>query len=231
VNADNEHLAFASYPSHVRVVRCGFSVGATDVRGEISRGDGRVAIRLSPGGPVLRTSLGFGWFRHNLLLAAAVARHLGMSEDAIAAAASSLAPAPLRGEVRSAGAATLLVDCYNSNPLSAAAALDEMHGRSGQKSAVLGDMLELGPDAPGHHEELGRKAARAGVTDVVFVGAHGSDFMRGFGDAGRVHAHRSPGEAKMSFERLCERGGTILVKASRGVGLERLLAREEAAHE
>ena len=125
---------------------------------------------------------------------------------------------------------TLLVVCYNSNPLSAAAALREIGARGGRRSAVLGDMLELGGQAPELHWDLGREAARAGLTDVVYVGQFGTDFERGLAGSARCSIHDSTTAARDSFARLVKDGGTILVKASRSVGLEKLVAWEEEAH-
>ncbi len=228
INADNPWLADANYPSHVRVVRCGFGPRATDVRGEVVPSAGAVAIRLSAGGPVIGTQLAFGVLRHALLLASAIARHLGIDESVIAAAAAAIRPAALRGEVRQVGDATVLVDCYNSNPLSAAAAMEEMKVRPGRKSAILGDMLELGAAASESHAELGRLCAQSGITNVLFIGMHGADFARGFGGKGHLTWRRTTGESHDDAARLLDAGGLVLMKGSRGIGLERLLAMEVA---
>jgi UDP-N-acetylmuramoyl-tripeptide--D-alanyl-D-alanine ligase len=145
-------------------------------------------------------------------------------------AARAIGPAPLRGEVRRINGATLLVDCYNSNPLSAEAALREIGSRDGRRSAVLGDMLELGGKAPELHRDLGRAAAQAGLTEVIYVGEYGPDFAAGLGPTSACTVHVSAVDARSSFSRLVKAGGTILVKGSRGVGLERLIEHEEATH-
>jgi UDP-N-acetylmuramoyl-tripeptide--D-alanyl-D-alanine ligase len=231
INADCEILDRANFPQHVRVIRVGFSRRATDVRGEARRGDdGRLAVRLDPGASWIDTRLTYGVLQTSLLLAAAVARHLGVRDEDLASAARDIGPAPLRGEVKRINGATLLVDCYNSNPLSAAAALKEIGSRGGRRSAVLGDMLELGGQAPELHWDLGREAAKAGLTDVIYIGQFGDDFEKGLAGSARCHVHPSTTAARESFARLVKDGGTILVKASRSVGLERLVAWEEEAH-
>jgi len=230
VNADCEALATASFPAHVRVVRCGFGRDV-DVRGEARRdSDGRLAVRLKNGGPWLETGLAYGVLRHSLLLAAVAARHLGISDDELVRAARAIRPAPLRGEIRRINGATLLVDCYNSNPLSAVAALREIAGRAGKRSAVLGDMLELGGQAPELHRELGREAAKSGLDEVLYVGEHGDAFLEGLAGHSGCTVRHSTVEAGDVFARMVKAGGTILVKASRGVHLERLVEAEEAAH-
>jgi UDP-N-acetylmuramoyl-tripeptide--D-alanyl-D-alanine ligase len=178
----------------------------------------------------LDTRLSYGVLETSLLLAAAAAKHLGVTDDELAAAAREIAPAPLRGEVKRLNGATLLVDCYNSNPLSAAAALREIGSRGGRKTAVLGDMLELGGRAPELHWDLGRQAAQAGLSEVIYVGSFGQDFEKGLAGSSTCVIHPGVPEARESFSRLVREGGTILVKASRGMGLERLVEGEEADH-
>jgi UDP-N-acetylmuramoyl-tripeptide--D-alanyl-D-alanine ligase len=224
VNADDAALASARYPDGVVVERVGFAAAAARRAIGVERSDGAPALRLSPGGPeIAAPSFPFAFVRSNLLLAAAVASDLGVSEEALAAAAPGLKPSAMRGEARRCGAALVLVDCYNANPLSAERALEELSRREGRRVAVLGDMLELGPDAPRFHAELGRKTALAGVRDAVFVGAHGEDFRRGFGAAGSLTLRKSAADAVEDFRGLVGEPGTVLLKASRGVGLERVL--------
>jgi UDP-N-acetylmuramoyl-tripeptide--D-alanyl-D-alanine ligase len=213
------------------VVRCGFGERATGVRGEARRGaDGRLAVRIRPDGPWLETKLAYGVLAHSLLLGAAAAAHLGVGPGELVRASQGIGPAPLRGEIRRINGATLLVDCYNSNPLSAIAALREIATREGPRSAVLGDMLELGGQAPDLHRELGREAARCGLEQVLYVGEHGASFEEGLEGRSGCVVRLSTGDAQEAFARMVKKGGTILVKASRGVGLERLIETEEAAH-
>ena len=79
----------------------------------------------------------------------------------------------LRGERVLLGmGATVINDCYNANPLSMRAALDDLatHESAGRRIAVLGDMLELGPGEDEHHRDIGAYAATAGVDVLVTVG-------------------------------------------------------------
>src|SRR3712207_9199430 len=75
-----------------------------------------------------------------------------------------------RGELR--GGILLLNDCYNANPISMRAALENLASRdaSGRHVAVLGGMAELGPDAPRFHGEVGALARGLGVAPVIGVG-------------------------------------------------------------
>ena len=97
--------------------------------------------------------------------------------------------AALRGErVALARGATVVNDCYNANPLSMRAALDELASQepAGRRVAVLGDMLELGPGEREHHREIGSYAAAAGVDVLIAVGPRSAAMLDTFG--GEAHA-------------------------------------------
>jgi len=111
------------------------------------------------------------------------------------------------------GGGLLINDSYNANPVSMRAALDHLLERAeGRRTvAVLGEMAELGPDAPRYHEEIARAAARVEV--VVGVGG----LARGYG--GEVWAPTAE-EAVPLVRGLVRPGDAVLVKGSRAIGLE-----------
>jgi UDP-N-acetylmuramoyl-tripeptide--D-alanyl-D-alanine ligase len=118
---------------------------------------------------------------------------------------------------------TLIDDCYNANPMSMRAALDELAvtvaRRPGSRAvAVLGDMLELGAAAPDLHGELGRYASAAGVELLVTVGEQ----ARAIGDQfAREHYHATEAaQAARLLPTLVRAQDVVLVKGSRGVKLE-----------
>lgn len=130
-------------------------------------------------------------------------------------------PPALRGEVvELPGGARVLNDCYNANPLSMRAALAEMQMQdvSGRRVAVLGDMLELGPDEIALHREIGAVAASSGVEVLVTVGPLAAAMLETFDGEGV--AVRDAREAAAAARELVAPGDVVLVKASRGVGLE-----------
>jgi UDP-N-acetylmuramoyl-tripeptide--D-alanyl-D-alanine ligase len=127
----------------------------------------------------------------------------------------------LRGErVELARGATVVNDCYNANPLSMRAALDDlaMQDPAGRRVAVLGDMLELGPGEREHHREIGAYAAASGVELLIAVGPRSAAMLETFG--GEAHAVPDAGAAAALADELVGPGDVVLVKASRGVGLE-----------
>ncbi len=169
----------------------------------------------------------------NCLAAAACAWALGVPLVEIAAAVAGAAPAAHRGVVhRLAGGAVVIDDAYNSNPaallraLEGAAALGLSHAAAGRRWAVLGDMLELGPEAPRFHREAGEEAARRGFSPVAGVGELARELVAGAAASGAetIWFADAAGAAEWAAGRLAP-GDVVLVKGSRGVGLEAVVAR------
>jgi UDP-N-acetylmuramoyl-tripeptide--D-alanyl-D-alanine ligase len=136
---------------------------------------------------------------------------------------------PLRGErVELPRGALVINDCYNASPLSMRAALDELSSEParGRRIAVLGDMLELGEREADLHREVGAAAGDAGVDVLVTVGPRAVAMLDAFdGDA---YAVADAAEAASLTGELIEAGDVLLVKGSRGVGLE--VVAEALAH-
>jgi UDP-N-acetylmuramoyl-tripeptide--D-alanyl-D-alanine ligase len=158
--------------------------------------------------------------RHNLLntlAAVAAARAVGVHPSGRV----DVRFGALRGErVALARGATVVNDCYNANPLSMRAALDDlaMQDTAGRRVAVLGDMLELGPAEREHHAEIGAYAASAGVELLIAVGPRSRAMLDRYD--GEAHAAADAAEAAVLARELVRPGDVVLVKASRGVGLE-----------
>ncbi len=167
----------------------------------------------------------------NVLAGLAVGLDAGVPLDAMAARAATLAPAAHRGEVRTlASGVTVIDDAYNANPLAVERALDVLGAEPGRRVAVLGEMLELGPDAASLHARVGRAAARAGVAILVTVGgAPALALGRGALEAGlandAIRHAASSDEAAEIVTGLVRSGDVVLVKGSRGVRLERVVDR------
>jgi UDP-N-acetylmuramoyl-tripeptide--D-alanyl-D-alanine ligase len=129
---------------------------------------------------------------------------------------------PLRGErLALPGRMVLIDDCYNANPMSMRAAIDDLAETApARRVAVLGDMLELGPGAPRFHREIGEHAAARGVELLVTVGPLAAEMREAF--AGEAHSVPDAAAAVELVGTLLHEGDTVLVKGSRGVGLERV---------
>lgn len=163
----------------------------------------------------------------NAAAALAVARALGLPLLPSAAALARTALPPHRSRVVAAGGRTLLDDCYNANPGSMAAALATVveAAAPGRAFAVLGDMLELGPEGEAMHAAVGRQAAERRIAGLAAVGPLAAHIAAGARAAGlppdRVLATDDPEEAAAAVAGWSATGDWILVKASRGLRLER----------
>ena len=171
------------------------------------------------GGERIELELPFGQ-AHNLLntlAAVAAARAVGVTPSGRLDVRFS----GLRGErVLLGTGATVINDCYNANPLSMRAALDDLatHETAGRRVAVLGDMLELGPAEEDHHRDVGAYAETAGVDVLVTVGPRAARMLDRYDGEG--HAVADAREAAALAGELLGAGDVLLVKGSRGVGLE-----------
>jgi UDP-N-acetylmuramoyl-tripeptide--D-alanyl-D-alanine ligase len=150
--------------------------------------------------------------------------------------AARLQPASHRGEiVRLAKGVVVIDDSYNASPTATRRALEILRaaGGAGRRVAVLGEMLELGAGAGALHEEVGRAAAR-GRIDVLFTvgGPPASALARAAVEAGMrdeaVRYFATSDEAADAVARIVRPGDLVLVKGSRGVLTDRVVARLEA---
>ena len=168
----------------------------------------------------------------NCVAAAAAGWALGLSLAEIAAAVRGVKPASMRGVVHRAERGFLLIDdSYNSNPDAVEKALESaaaMAGMSGERRrvAVLGDMLELGPEAPRFHRAAGERAARLGFSPVVAVGELSRELAAGAAAAGAEAVWLADAKAAADWAAGgVQRGDVVLVKGSRGVKLDRVVQR------
>jgi UDP-N-acetylmuramoyl-tripeptide--D-alanyl-D-alanine ligase len=122
------------------------------------------------------------------------------------------------------GGGLLINDAYNANPVSMRAALALLAERAAgrRRVAVLGDMAELGPEAPRYHAEVGRAAAEGGVDVLVAVGSLARAYLDGAAGVPTVRWTAAPSEALAAVRELLEPGDCVLVKGSRALGLETL---------
>jgi UDP-N-acetylmuramoyl-tripeptide--D-alanyl-D-alanine ligase len=168
----------------------------------------------------------------NILAGLAIGLDAGVPLDAMAARAATLTPPAHRGEVRAlASGVTVIDDAYNANPLAVERALDVLGaGTASRRVAVLGEMLELGPESAALHARVGRAAAGAGIAVLVTVGGAAARALgRGAQDAGlptdAIHHADTSDEAAEIVAGLARPGDLVLVKGSRGVRLERVVDR------
>jgi UDP-N-acetylmuramoyl-tripeptide--D-alanyl-D-alanine ligase len=191
--------------------------------GEVSllehRADGSVLIAHGETRIELWPSFAQAHNLSNLLAAVAAARALGYTPRGRVDVRFSA----MRGErIELPGGAVAVADCYNANPMSMRAAIDDLAQTApARRVAVLGDMLELGPEAPRMHREIGAHAAARGVELLVTVGPLAAEMRTDF--PAESYAVADASAAGELLEGLLREDDTVLVKGSRGVGLEAVL--------
>ena len=187
--------------------------GLDGVRFTVVAGDERAAVSLRMLG------------RHNVLNAlAAIAAgwKSGMCLAVCAAAVGALRAPDKRGVVLTWRGATLINDCYNSNPVALDAMVDALASVTATRRIVVaGEMLELGSDAAVLHRACGARMAGHGIDMIIGVRGLAKDLVEGAQGAG-VEAIfvESPAEAGAWLQRELGPGDAVLLKASRGVRLE-----------
>ena len=142
-----------------------------------------------------------------------------------AEALQTLRPADKRGQVVRLGNITVINDCYNSNPKALAAMVDALAGMPAQRRIVVaGEMLELGPSCAEMHRDSGRHIAGKGID--LLIGVRGlAKEMASAAKAAGIQALfvPSPEEAGEWLRANAKGGDVVLLKASRGVKLEKAL--------
>jgi len=178
-------------------------------------------VTFGPGGDVselgdLELPFSSAHMRRNALAALAAARALGVKPSGRLEVTLSA----LRGQrIELPGQVLVINDCYNANPMSMRAALDDLAvSASGRKIAVLGDMLELGPEEADYHAQIGDHARAAGIDVLVAVGPLAAHMGERFD--GELHRVEDAAAAAELTRELLRPGDTVVIKASRGVGLE-----------
>jgi UDP-N-acetylmuramoyl-tripeptide--D-alanyl-D-alanine ligase len=233
LNADDARVAAMAAVTAARVTTFGLAETA-DIRATDIASEGLAGMRFTMHGPwgerrVRSASPGRHLVPH-ALAAAAVAEHFAVPLGEVAAALEAGSGAPHRMAIEELpGGATLVDDTYNASPVSVSAALAflaETPVGGGRRLAVLGDMLELGPDEQALHRRIGAEAATV-LDGLVAVGPRGAWIAEAARSAGmtRVATATDADSALEVVDRvLCPSAGdVILVKGSRGVALEGLV--------
>jgi UDP-N-acetylmuramoyl-tripeptide--D-alanyl-D-alanine ligase len=166
---------------------------------------------------------------HNALAAIAVGLRSGMSLAECAAALGELRAGDKRGEVSEWRGATVINDSYNSNPRALDAMVDALLAmpvaNEGRHIVVAGEMLELGTEGEALHRACGQRTAARGVDVVVGVRGLAKGLVEGAAQGGANALFvATPEDAGVWLRANLRPGDAVLLKASRGVRLERALA-------
>jgi UDP-N-acetylmuramoyl-tripeptide--D-alanyl-D-alanine ligase len=188
----------------------------------VGRYDGAAGV-LELEGERLQLPLAGRHNARNLLLAVAVARELGVA----LAALQELEVAGSEGRNRRLhlGGLTVLDETYNASPEAVLAALDLLASQDGRRFAVLGTMLELGEQSEALHRQVAERARQRGLDGLVVVasGAEAAAMAEAAAGLPCLAVVESPEQAAGPLAEWLAPGDVLLLKASRGVALERLL--------
>ncbi len=228
LNADDEYVSQFGRDFKGRVIRYGTKMIA-DVRAENIQPQGSAGSEFDVvvGDVRERAKLALVG-EHNILnalAAVAVAVEQGFHlRDAVEALAT-LAPSDKRGQVLQLGNITVINDCYNSNPKALHAMIDALAAMPAKRRIVVaGEMLELGPAAQEMHRSAGEYAAGKKIDVLLGVRGLAQAMVESAGRGGsRAEFVDTPEKAGEWLARETRDGDVVLLKASRGVKLEKAL--------
>lgn len=229
LNADDPYVKDFGRGMNERAVFYGLSED-TQVRGEKIEEAGPEGVRFEVIAGEARAQVHLHLLgRHNVqnaLAAIAAGVRSGIPLGECASAIARLQPADKRGEVLSWHGATIINDSYNSNPRALDAMVDALIAMPGQRHiAIAGEMLELGAEAEALHRACGRRMAERGVSTIIGVRGAASALVEGaLAAGGEAVFVASPEEAGEWLRSNLREGDVVLLKASRGVRLEKALA-------
>ncbi len=166
----------------------------------------------------------------NALAAAAVGRHFGLTDAEIAEGLALLQPLGGRVNILETSYGTVIDDCYNASPASVKAALELLAAASGHKTAILGDMGELGKDERTLHREVGAHGGRLPVDTFLLAGNLSMETAEGIRSVRPDAEILYYPDTEALLEALPEAlqpGGSVLVKASHFMGFDRIVRKLE----
>ena len=228
LNADDEYVSQFGRDFKGKVVRYGINATA-DVRAENIRARGAEGsefdVVIASTREHARLPLVGEHNVLNALAAVAVGLARGLNSSQAASALATLVPADKRGQVLQLGNITVINDCYNSNPKALNAMVDALAAMPAKRRIVIaGEMLELGPAGEEMHRTAGEHAAGKKIDVVIGVRGLAQALVEGAGKSGaRAEFVATPEEAGEWLAREGRNGDVVLLKASRGVKLEKAL--------
>lgn len=187
-------------------------LGFDGMRFDITYGGERISVTIpAPGMHMVQNSL----------CAAAAGYALGIEPELIKRGIESYVPLDGRMRIINTRRLTLLDDSFNANPSSMAAAIEIAGRAEGRTVLVIGDMRELGENAPEYHRDMGKKAVECGADMVIGKGPLMKNACEETERAGITTMHFDTSKEIMDALKACLKDGdTVLVKASHGTHLE-----------
>jgi UDP-N-acetylmuramoyl-tripeptide--D-alanyl-D-alanine ligase len=194
----------------------------------VNKGLGGMACRLHIGRQSINVHISIpgNHMIYNALAGACVGHALGMDLDLIKKGIECLEPVGGRNNILHTEKLVIVDDCYNANPVSMKASIDVLANALGRKTAILGDMFELGENEIALHESVGIYAAEQNIDVIICVGKL-SEYMalaaKKQKNSSQIIYVKDRDELLENLSRYVEKGDTVLVKASHGMHFEKVV--------
>lgn len=160
----------------------------------------------------------------NALCAIGAADFYGVDFDTAVAGLAKYRPAKMRGELKNIGGIILMDDTYNASPDSVKASLDIFSAVEAKRHmAILADILELGDISAELHSNIGKSLKGYGITQLIAVG-DAAEHICSNAEVAEKYYVKTKEEALSLAETLLEPGDAVLIKGSRGMQLEYVVA-------
>lgn len=186
---------------------------------EYEKADPFVVLKLN--NEIIESKLIGKYNYNNIAAAIAIGRYFKVSDKLIKEAIENYNPTNNRSQIIHKGTNKIILDAYNANPSSMKVALENLSDLTGSyKIAILGDMFELGVEAEAEHQKIADLAQKLDITTVYLLG---KNFYKIKSNNEKISKFISFEKFKEVFNSSLVNNSTILIKASRGMALERLL--------
>jgi UDP-N-acetylmuramoyl-tripeptide--D-alanyl-D-alanine ligase len=178
-------------------------------------------VRIDFRGTLIKSKLIGAYNYSNIAMAVAVGAYFEVPVEDIRSAVESYVPANNRSQIIEKDSNRIILDAYNANPNSMEAALNNLNGLSAKhKIAILGDMFELGKDTTEEHQKIAVMLEKSNITQAFLIGETFSEIHV---TDKRIGQFSSFDEFKNHMMNRSFSDTTFLIKASRGMALERTL--------
>jgi UDP-N-acetylmuramoyl-tripeptide--D-alanyl-D-alanine ligase len=222
INRDNPYLLEMSTAAGLnKLIYYGTENGNT-IKGALKSSDPFIEVAWTNHdvSSSVKTNLTGSYNFENILAAICIGDFFDMTPEEINTGLANYQPKNNRSQLTKTEKNTVICDFYNANPSSMTAALKNIAVLSAdKKTAILGDMFELGPESHGQHELIAKQANESGLDQIIFIG---KDFYS-FKDNFKGTFFESPAEAETYLQENPVQDHLVLLKGSRGMKLESLL--------
>ncbi|HEU5146400.1 MAG TPA: UDP-N-acetylmuramoyl-tripeptide--D-alanyl-D-alanine ligase [Chryseosolibacter sp.] len=214
VNSSNTLLMKLSEGFHNRIL---FPGPGDFYRAKLMSADPLVKITADNNDEV-QTNLIGGYNFENIACALCVGKYFGVDPKAANEAIASYVPGNMRSQVMEKGSNTIILDAYNANPSSMQAAIENIaRMKAPNKVLILGDMFELEGEADKEHQAIGKLIRDCGLAQVYLCG---SLFKSALHEIPYARYFTKKEDLVKELQQFPIKDATVLVKASRGIGLE-----------